>query len=350
MPESLPDKDSGAEPIEKVDQAPNTEVTDVKPSAESSPAERDGTGSLLDAVKAALKPEPSEKSPDSKTEGSEADKADKPDAAKAKGKEAEPGELSEEDLSRLNRKTQERIKHLLAARKESEAKLADLEPKANQFDQVVRFVQEAGLSTQEVNDGFEVMRLLKRDLPGAYKRLKPIVEQLEVVLGVQIPDDLQQAVNEGQITEAHARELSRTRSEARLSAHQVQERDRAASESKRREAFEANQTSVQNAVAEWEKSKAGSDLEWQHKQARVMEIVRLETLSREKADPQFAWTPDEAIKFAEAALDRVNTEFKRFMPKPKAMNPITDVAATRSEAKPKTALEAAKQGLARMAG
>lgn len=325
-------------------------TTDVKDaSAESSPADKGEKTDLLSAVKAALDPV-KEKSPASETQDSKSAEGTAAPFDKDGDKGSETDDLTEEELARLKPKTRKRIENLTAARRERDGRIAELEPKATQFDKVVTFIENAGLSTQEVNDGFEVMRLLKKDLPGAYQRLKPIVDQLEQVLGVQMPADLRTAVEQGQITEAHAKELAQTRSKAALSTQALQNRDQEDESRRQQDAHQEQQGRVRTAIVEWEKSKVGSDPDWKPKQARVMEIVQLETLRREKADPTFAWTPDAAIKFADEALKRVEDEFKRFSPKPKALNPVTDVSSTRSEAKPKTALEAAKQGLARMAG
>lgn len=344
MPESSPE-DGVVNEADKVEGAA-PENADVKvTSAESSPAEPKGEkGTLLDAVKAALKP-PTEKAPDSKTEGSEPDKAAKPE----EGKEAESDEHTEEELARLRPKTRKRIENLVAARRELEGHLAEIQPKAQQFDKMVRYIDNAGLSTEEVNDGFDVMRLLKHEPLKAWERLKPIFDQLRSMVGEVLPDDLQGAVNEGKITEAHAKELALTRTRAAVSTAQLERKNTEEQETATRNVHQERQTRVSETIAGWEKSK-GSDPDWKLKQPRVMEKVELETARRERRDPSFVWTPEEALKFADEALRQVTDELKQFAPKPRAMNPITDVASTRSEAKPVTLLEAAKQGLARMAG
>lgn len=345
MPGSSPEDTSEVET--EVETKPDTADVKVDP-AESSSAEPKGEKpDLLSAVKAALKP--ADASPAAKTEGSEPAK----DAAaldKDADKATEADDLTEEELARLKPKTQKRIENLTAARRERDGKIAELEPKAQQFEKMQRFISDARLSIPEVNDGFEVMRLLKNDPLKAWERLEPIFNQLQLMVGKVLPEDLQTAVNEGRLTEDHARELATTRSRAAVSTAQVQQRDRDDQDKQRQQSFKEHQTRVGTAVSEWEKSKAGSDPEWKLKQSRVMEIVRLETLERERADENFVWTPEDAVKFANTALDRVTKELKQFNPKPKAVTPITDVASTRSVAKPKNAFEAAKLALASAAG
>lgn len=345
MPESSPETaDEAATPVE----ASQADTADVKVSAESSPAGSEGAKDLLSSVRDALKS--SETSPPSKTEESSAAEGAATAIDKTVAAETDADDLTEEELARLKPKTRKRIENLTAARRERDGQIAELEPKAKQFDQMLRFIGDSNLSLDEVNEGFEVMRLLKHDPLKAWDRLKPIVDQLLPMIGAVLPEELQRAVNEGQITEAHARELALSRSKAAVSDAQLRQRDSQDEQRRHAAAFQESQGRVHSSIAEWEKSKAGSDPDWKLKQPRVMEKVQLETLRRQRQDPNFVWSPDEALKFAEEGVKQVNEEFRRFAPKPKPLNPITDAASTRSEARPASLLEAARLGLARMAG
>lgn len=349
MPGSSPDENSKVEEVEvkETKTAETTESTDAKPAAESSTAEPKGEKDLVASVKEAL--EAKEKPPASETEGSQPEKESDKDAKKDGGEaETDSDDLTEEELARLRPKTRKRIENLLGQVHERDGVIADIKPKADQFDHLVRFVENAGLSTQEVNDGFDIMAALKNQPLAAYEKLKPIFQQLQILAGDVLPEELQIAVNQGQITEAHARELARTRSQAAVSTQQLTRRDQQEQVRNQQQETQRQQEGVRSAIAGWEKSKAGSDPDWKPKQQRVMELVELETLRRSNADPNFRWTPDEAVKFADQTLAKVNDEFKRFAPRPKAVTPVTDVASTQSTTKPKTAVEAAKQGLARM--
>jgi len=341
----------------KVDVVQTEPNADAKQPVESSTAEpQDAKGDLLSRVKAALDPT-KEKSSASETEGSKADNADKPAEGGEQAKAAD--DLTPEELARLKPKTRARIENLTADKVNLKRQLDELEPKARRvdelepkaasYDQLVRYVEEAGLSKDEVNQGFDVMRDLKTNPLKAYETLRPIMDQLEGLVGVRLPEDLQQAVNQGQITEAHARDLARSKSAAALATQQVQQRDTREQTLKQQQDFETQQTQVSDAVAKWESSKAGSDPDWKQKQARVMQLVELETLKRERQDRNFRWTPEDAVKFADKALSDVNDEFKRLAPKPKAVTPITDVASSRSMSKPANAVEAAKRALASVA-
>lgn len=322
-------------------------TTDVQSPAESSTAEvKDDKGDMLSAVKAALKPK-TEKPSDSDEPGSEAGKepavATEKEGAKA---ETDPDDLTEDELALLRPKTRKRIDNLLRDRTERDRKIAEIAPKAEQFEKITGFVQEAGLSKDEVNDGFAVMRDLKREPYKAYQRLKPIMAQLANMFGEgDLPQDLQQDVALGRITEQRARELVTARSQSTLASTQAEENARQEQVRKARETHESIVNDVASAVTEWERSKEKTDPSWKLKQPRVMEIVEIEIARRQRTNPNYFPTKDEALKFSNDALARVETDLRAYGPRPRAINPVTDAGSTRSVAKPTNAVEAAKLAL-----
>lgn len=345
MPGSSPE---GAEAEVKPTDAQATETAEgVKPVSEEKPAaEPKGETTVLDAVKAALdksNPEnaPTSEKPDPKSAAEPAADAKK-DGADG---EAESDDLSEEELTRLRPKTRKRIENLLADRTTRDRRIAELEPKAAEFDKVLNFVEDAGLSTDEVNRGFNVMRDLKRDPEKAYATLKPIVAQLAQMFGDTLPDDLQQEVAHGRLTEAHARELARSRSVATISKSEMDFRDKRAENQRTRDAQVTRVNQVQDAVTKWENTAARGDPDWKHKQDRVTELVELEVRRRQERERGYYPTPEEAVAISKAALEKVNGEFKRFAPKPRAITPTPDGASSQSTPKPTSILEAARQGL-----
>lgn len=347
MAGSSPQEKTEAEPA-KADN-PDKATPDVVASAESSPAEKKGEdkGDMLAAVKAALKKPEAEKTPDSGEQGSKSEL--EADAPAKEGDAADDGtdDLTDEDTARLKPKTRARINNLLRDRTERDDKIATLEPKASQFDAIQRFVDEAQLTKDEVNQGFDVMRALKHDPLRAYNVLRPIIDQLEGIVGVRLPDDLQQEVSLGRITQPHAQELARTRAQASLTQQQLQRRDTSDQERRQRDDHQGRVNEVSGKVTEWERSQEKSDPDWKLKQPRVSELIELEIVRKQRTEPGFFPTTEQALKMSKDALDRVNEDFKKLSPARRAMNPgHTDAAATRSTAKPKTALEAARAGLA----
>lgn len=343
MPKSAAENDITTGDKAQVEAPEDTKTTDAQLPAESSTAEtKDEKGDMLAAVKAALKPK-EEKPSDSDEPGSKPEEAAADPDAKKEGAEgeADPDALTEEETAHLRPKTRKRIENLVRDRKERDDKIAAIEPKAQQFDQIRSFVDEAGLTKDEVNQGFAVMRDLKRNPLEAYQRLKPIVAQLAAMFGEgDLPEDLRQDVATGRITEQRAQELVTARSHSSLATENAkQDRERQAAEAHRQ-----NVDDVAGAVAAWENSKA-TDPDWKLKQPRVIELVELSVIRRQRTDPNWFPTKVEALKLSQDALAQVEKEMKAFAPRPRAVIPVTDAGSTRSVAKPTSALEAAKLAL-----
>jgi hypothetical protein len=345
---------SESSPTDKVEDAPKGEVEtkDVKDTpAEPSPADKvegkpEGKpeakgekGDMLAAVKAALAPKtdktPKSDEPDPKSEA----KTEEP--AKEGGEpEAESDELTEEELSRLKPKTKKRIDSLLAERAERDREIEHLRPAAEQFDKVVRFVQEAGLVPDEVNQLFEIGKNLKQDPRKAYDQIKPVFEQLQRMFGDILPDDLQDKVNKGLITAPDAKALAEARTNAAIA-------EQRANRSSERETQFRQQTvnrelvdEVRAKVSGWEASKEKADPDWKLKQPHVMRAIKV-ALHERGTPPNAA----EAVEIAEKALAEINADFKALVPRKREVKAVTDAASNRSTAKPTTMLEAARAAL-----
>lgn len=346
MPESSPE-DVKTEVIDAKAPAAEVKTTQDVASTESSTAEPKGEkGDMLAAVKAALAPK-AEKTPASDEQGSQSD-ADPAKAAAKEGGEAgeESDDLSEEELERLRPKTRKRIENLLRGTHERDRKIAELEPAAEGFWKISRFVEDAGLSQAEVNDLFNVGRDLKLNPLKAHERLKPIFRQLEIMAGDALPEDLHEAVLVGKLTEAHAKELARTRSTAAISTAQVQRIEQRQESQAQQETVRAHVAAVSGAVSAWERQQEKSDPDWKLKQSRVTELIELSIMRRRQSDPSyFPKTNEEAVALATDALKTVNAEMKRFAPARREIKAHPETGSPRSSAKPSTMLEAAKQAL-----
>lgn len=338
---------AGAAP-ETVPQPSESQTTDVK-IAESSPADEGAEqGSLLDAVKSAL--EPAAEQPPGST-GQEED-AEEADANPAEGEaEEELGEVTEEELSRYRPRTKRRIEGLLNERKALQEEAEQLRPKAQQFENLVRYVEEAGLDTQEVNQTFEAARLIKAagrgqvDPTVALEAIMPFVQSLQALAGQVLPPELQQQVEQGVLSEAHARDLARLRAteEARLSAAR-----QAAEVAARQQAEQSHRATAQvaaqgaaQAVSAWEESWKQSDPDYRLKAGRVREKVELLVMRRQGAP----LSPTDALNLAKQARAEVEAEMKAFLPKRQEVRPVTGQAASQSRPQPKTSLEAMKMAI-----
>jgi hypothetical protein len=277
---------------------------------------------MLDAVTAAL---------DKTDEGSPPSDPVKVVASETKAetdptKVATETDLTPEELARLPAKTKKRIQDLLVQRSDVEGKLKALEPKAAQYDVIVKQIRDTGLDQADLNVGFELMTLLKKgDLFGAREKLAPIWAQVSRLTGGVIPQDLNEEIAAGKLTEARARELATARAAAELGNSRQQ---MAAREAEASAARDLN-VNVVGTVNAWEKSKAALDPDWKLKAPEIMRSLKLSLL--EGARPKNA---QEAVAMAEKALEEVNTRLRSYRPAPRAIKAVVSGVGASSRSNP----------------
>lgn len=217
-----------------------------------------------------------------------------------------------------------------------------LEPKARYFDEMSSWVQANGLDQRDVQYALELIRLVKNEPAKAYEKLQPMISRVRQAVGDELPADLQDQLDKGEITEAAAKELAQRRAGDAFS-RQRNSREAAAREAARtQEQIEQHAGTIGAAVSEWERGWQKRDPDYAKKQRFVSaEIARL---MQEEGVPQ---SKEDAVALSKRALENVDKEFGGILPAPRALNPATGGAAPRSQAAPRTSLEAAQQGLAK---
>ena len=344
MPDSLPedvveqDSTSG-NPTESTAQTPtNSDATATSSTAEK-PAE-----TILDRVKSTLT-KTYEESPTSKTSGAAADA----DPAKTAEKPGEPEGLPDDEAKTLHPKTKERFGKLTSELKTTKAELEKLKPQAAEYDKIDTFIRNANLTPQEVGGSLQIAALLRSDPQAARERLRPVMAELDRMLGETLPPALQARVDQGMLTLEDAKALNRASATADLQTRRAE----AAEQRRQQDAESRNQQtqidSTLDAVSSWEKQKAKGDPDWHQKQPEIAEQVELaiERKTRELGKPYWP-TPEEAIKLSEDALSKIGDRYKRFTPKPRAIDPpVTAGASPRSTPAPKNTLDIVKQLSAR---
>jgi hypothetical protein len=295
---------------------------------------------MLDAVQTALAPK--EASPASQEPGPDAN-AD-PDAKAAEGEESD--ELSADELKALNWKTQQRFKKAYSTVKAKDGEIAELKPKAVEYDRMVGAIQRAGVAPAELDELVEIGGLLKSNQRAAYEKLMPIVRALESSIGEVLPPDLAEKVRLGYITEDDARDLNRSKADARFATHRLEQSAAQQKQEQEAAAFTKLTTQSISAVERWDAQQASKDPDWHLKQREVAEQVEL-AITREankRREPYFP-TADEAVKLAKDALETVEKRMKRFAPKPTEIRAATPGASNRSKPAPKTMLDAVNNAL-----
>ena len=312
-------------------------------STADTPAAQD-SGSMLDALNAALQgPEGNSSDPGTGEAQAEA-QTEQPAADGASEAETDPVP-TEEELKRYVPKTRERIEKLVGALKEKDQQVQEFSQKAQALDQIMGSIRATGLEPNEVDTILEIGSLMKRDPQEALKRLSPIYELLSRQAGEVLPEDLAEEVRLGYVTEPRARELARARAGEQIRTQQLQQRDQA-DQAERAQQERAQQVqTVSSAADRWDAAKLKADPDYHLKRERIAELTELELLRRTRANQQVNGEQD-VVAICEAAYKRATEEIKRLQPPPKSISNVSGVASPRVESAPKSMMDALNFGLA----
>lgn len=314
-------------------------------SAESSAAEG-VKESMLDAVTAAIKP--TEAAPTSEGTGEDTHDAEpeKDGGGDGEGKsEQDEAELSEDERKLLSPRAQRRFRELATGKSEAERQVKELSPKAEQLDKIVTHLRTHGIAPQEFDNAIEITRLVKHDPDKAFEIVGQLFQSLAQRTGKSIPPELLDRVQNGEMAEDAARELSQARArEAERQRTESERREREERDNQER-AWKERVDTVTAASEQWAKQKASSDPDWNLKQQDVADQVQLE-LSR--GGPEgYPKDANEVVALAERALKKVEDRIRAYRPKPQEHRPNTGQAASpRAQPEPKTFLEAVQMAVA----
>lgn len=177
---------------------------------------------------------------------------------------------------------------------------------SERYDNVVRYLDDQGLSGEEAAEGLEIMGLMKTNPAEAWKRLRPTLEKLLVAAGEVPSPELMQRVQAGELTQAAALEISRAQATTRsMEARRTFETE----SGERRQSKEAAKA-VTNAVADWENDRARKDPNFAAKRpALEREIAYLLT---KEGRPNTVEGVEDQLK---RAYDAVNKTFQPPAPK-----------------------------------
>lgn len=278
--------------------------------------------SYLDAVNKALeKDKAQEQSPGSKTE------KDKPaEAADAKAKDGQDGD------EKLPFGQHPRWKEVIAERNA-------FREKAQSFDTLMGEVAKTGLNVREFNDLLGVGALIKQDPHAALERIEAVAAQLREIVGDKLSPALQKRVDDGEISEADARELSRTKARVQF----TEQRQAQSVEEQRQARIQTHLDDCKRAVTAWMDAEAKLDPDWSKKQQLV--IREAQALEQEHGTPP---TVADVAKLMKAAKRRVDEQLRGILPaRAPVKPPVTGgVASTQHAPKPRTMEEAFERGLA----
>lgn len=193
------------------------------------------------------------------------------------------------------------------------AQVEQLSGKAEQLDAIGGFMREHELSAEEVQQGFEIMALMKHDPAAALQKLAPHLSNLELATGNRLPEDLQEKVDAGEVTPEIARETAK----ARMDAAAAQARAERAGQTVERTHAQQLAQSMKSAVSEWEDGIKARDPDYSHMQSFVIDRTRV---LMGQTPPR---TPDEAKALVQQAYNDVKAQMRRVLPNKQPMRTVT---------------------------
>ena len=250
---------------------------------------------------------------------------------------ADDDEPASPDLPAATRK---KVNKLLKERRELRAELSQLKPTAEIGSELETFAKTNDLSGDDVAHGLQIMAMLRRgDHQAFYQAVAPYVRTAQEVLGVVLPKDLQTQVQQGQMSEAVARDYARQRIQGQRAEIELQNQAVATQRLQR----QAVQGDVQRAVSNFETRLSASDPDYRAKAPVVRRVAQGMLLERGNSISSV----QEALEISRAAYDEVNKQLRTFQPTPRATHPSPNGASQTPSARatPKTLMEAALQGL-----
>lgn len=285
--------------------------------------DQDGEGASPD-------PDPSKQSQSEESASKEGETSEDDDPEKGSD------DLSEEDLSQFKPKAQKRVRRLL---QERDAYRAD----AERIRVLDNFMDQHGLEPQDVKQLLEAGALLRRgDYEAFLRHVDPLTQTAQEALGQRLPQDIQEMLDNGEITENAAQELTRSRFAARRHQAAAERSQRTVQEQRQQGETQRRAEAMRTAIGTWEARTRAADPDYDAKADTVQRVVQGLVVQRGRPANE-----QDALAMVKEAYDTVSGLVTRAKPQVRPTRPTpTGGTSTRpASAEPKTLEEAAYLGL-----
>lgn len=226
-----------------------------------------------------------------------------PKASEAKG----DGTDQKDQDEKLPFHNHPRWKELIAEKNDLKSQVEDLQV-SSQFGRVIHdYMEQTGLSDDNLTELLQIGAGALTDPQSVIPRVEKFLNDLKAATGDTLPDDLQDKVNQGYITEEDALEMSRLRaSQNRFQAQQRQSQDTAADQERRRATDQVSRSV--NAANTWAQQRQKDDAGFAARQGMVSDrataiINALVASGQIKRLPtgEVLTTPEQAVEILQMA-------------------------------------------------
>ena len=258
--------------------------------------------SLLDAVHRAV-PE-LRQDDDGDTDGS---RGDSPSQVARERREPElPEEATPEEIARLSKTAQRRIKKLNSQRQKLVNELQRLRPDAAMAAKVTEYLRKHDIGQDDFLMGLELMAAMRHgDFAKFHAGVQPYMKLCEEYLGISLPPDLQQQVQQGHMTTQAAAMYSRERMDRAMAQTNAVRNQAALEQHQQTSSRKVLADQVAAAVNHWELQIARSDPNYAAKKAAVQTTMM--AIVQEHGPPR---SPDHGMQIAQEAYRRVNEQYR----------------------------------------
>jgi len=176
--------------------------------------------------------------------------------------------LSKEEMDKLGPKAKARIENLWRENREHRQFVDQAEP-------FLKPIRDAGLPVEDVQIIAQLARAVNdQDWTTFHKAVKPYMELAEQALGLALPEDLRKRVDDGEMTEEAATEISRTRhtaASAQIRARRLEEQRQV--DTQQRESLSEQQATeaVSTAINTWEQQQRARDPDYQRLRPLILD-------------------------------------------------------------------------------
>lgn len=338
-----------AAPVESSTPAVEPSITPTTGSQSSetqvSESGEDSKESLLDAVQkvVATTEEPTVEGERAKEEASKLIKPEEGEKEDDESNIETESSASEEVPESVPAPVKKKLRKLQKEALKYKHEIENLKPSAEIGQQLQNYASSNNLSSEDVVFALDLAAMVARnDYEGFYKVISPLVRHAQEVTGVVLPQDLEQMVEQQQMTPQAAYEFAKTRFERAQYEHQTRQMQQV----QQTQQIGRVKDDVQRSVSAFEQRLAAQDPDYKAKADAVRRAAQAMLFERggRIANQQ------EALQIVQAAYNEVNAQYRRLQqparataPTPGASNPQTPTARSA----PKNLMEAALQGLAK---
>jgi hypothetical protein len=213
-------------------------------------------------------------------------------------------------LDSLPFRTRKRIDGFRSEIKALKEQITPLQAQATTTRELQNFLKQADIAKEDFGLVLDLAAAMRRgDFKTFLEGVTPYVKLAQESLGIQLPPDLQQAVQTGHMTQDAARYVARERSARQLAESRLNRTTYETTTQNQARAVQDFQASVAGAVTNWETAVRRADPDYARKEPVVRDL--LHAVVQERGPPR---SPAEAVEIARQAYERANALVSRFNP------------------------------------